>query len=152
MRTSPATRHVPDRTFAALPTGYRALCCDVLLPRPLRSRAEYRAAVAVADMMAGHDLTRDQDDYLDALSTFIEAFEAAHEPRMPPVSPVELLRHLLAENNLTGADLARLLQITRSLASRLLSAERQLTARHIAVLSTRFRLDPRAFLPTVGSK
>ena len=80
---------------------------------------------------------------------FIEAWEDAHGPRLSAVAPAEMLRHLLAENALTGADLARLLRVTRSLASRLLSGERQLTAGHIAALSARFRLNPTSFLPEV---
>jgi HTH-type transcriptional regulator/antitoxin HigA len=150
MKRTTTTRRAASRNFAALPTSYRALCCDVLLPRPLRTRSEYRAALAVAETMAGHDLTNDQDDYLDALSTFVEAWEDAHEPRLPAVAPVEILRNLLDENNLAGTDLARLLGVTRSLASRLLSGERQLTATHIAVLSARFRLNPSSFLPEVS--
>ena len=48
--------------FADLPKDSRTLCMDVLLPRPIHTRDGYRAALAVAEAMAGHDLTKDQDD------------------------------------------------------------------------------------------
>ncbi len=146
-QTKSATRRPLPPAFADLPKDYRVLCAQILLPRPLRTRAEYREALAVAEAMAGHDLTRDQSDYLDAIGTFLGEWEEAHEKRLPAVAPHELLAFLLAENSLCGSDLARILGVTRSLASRLLAGQRQLTAAHISVLSARFKLHPGAFLP-----
>jgi HTH-type transcriptional regulator/antitoxin HigA len=134
------------RAFAEFPTEYRALCTQVHLPRPLHTRQEYAEALVVAEALAGHPLSADQEDYLDALSSFIEDWERAHEAKLPNISPVELLAFLLAENGLTGADLAKILKGSRSLASRILSGERQLTTSHIAALCSRFHLEPGAFL------
>ena len=137
---------VPD--FARLPVEYGTLCRDVLLPRPIHDRSHYRDTVAVADAFAGHRLNRDQSDYFTLLCDLIEAWERDHQPAPPPAAgPLDVLRHLLEANTLTGADLARLLDVSRSLASRILSGERQLTASHIATLSRRFHLNPSAFLP-----
>lgn len=134
--------------FADMPAEYGALCRDVLLPRPIRDRTQYRDTVAIADTLAGHRLNRDQSDYFALLCDLIEAWERDHQPAPPPAAgPLDVLRHLLEANDLTGADLARLLDVSRSLASRILSGERQLTAAHIATLSRRFRLNPAAFLP-----
>lgn len=132
--------------FADLPKDSRTLCMDVLLPRPIHTRDGYRAALAVAEAMAGHDLTKDQDDYLEALTTFVGEWETAHEENLPKATPLELLAFLLAENGLSGSDLAQILGTSRSLASRLLSGERQLTTAHIRALCARFQLNPAAFL------
>ncbi|RYG57196.1 hypothetical protein EON80_28545, partial [bacterium] len=60
----PAKPRNTPHDFSRFPKDYRSLCCDVLLPRPLHSRKEYRAALNIAETMAGHNLTKDQDDYL----------------------------------------------------------------------------------------
>lgn len=144
----------PGKSIAAFvdfPKDYRSLCGEILLPRPLRSRREYRAALAVAEVMAGHSLTRDQDDYLDAITTFVEQWEARHEPRLPDATGDEVLRQLLEANQLTGADLARLLGVSSSMASLLLSGKRQLTPAHMTVLSGKFTVSPAVFMPTGSS-
>jgi len=121
---------------------------NVLLPRPIHTRAGYREATAVAEMMAGRDLSDDQDDYLGALTLFIEEWESANEPKLPAASPAEMVASLMRENDLSGADLAHILGVSRSLASRILRGERNLTTSHIATLSARFGLNSAAFLPT----
>ncbi len=143
-----ARRAVP--AFADMPGEYGALCRDVLLPRPIRDRTHYRETVAVADALAGHRLNRDQSDFFALLCDLIETWERDRLPAPPPAArPLDVLRHLLEANTLTGADLARLLNVSRSLASRILSGERQLTASHIATLSCRFHINPAAFLPAM---
>ena len=133
--------------FADMPDEYGALCRDVLLPRPIRDRRSYRETVAAADAMAGHRLNRDQADYFALLCDLIEAWERDHAPAAPPAAgPLEVLRHLMEAHSLTGADLARLLNVSPSLSSRLLSGERQLTASHISTLARHFGISPAAFL------
>ena len=53
--------------FAELPKDHVGLC-RVLLPSPIRSVAESDKAYELPSVMAGHRLTKDQEDYLEALS------------------------------------------------------------------------------------
>jgi antitoxin component HigA of HigAB toxin-antitoxin module len=130
-----------------MPDEYGALCRDVLLPRPFRDRRSYRETVAVADAMAGHRLNRDQTDYFTLLCDLIESWEREHTPAPPPAAgPRDVLRHLMEAHSLTGADLARLLEVSPSLSSRLLNCERQLTTSHISTLARHFSISPAAFL------
>jgi antitoxin component HigA of HigAB toxin-antitoxin module len=133
--------------FAQMPTDYRSLCCDVILPRPLHTKSEYKAALEVAEAMAGHDLTKDQDDYLDAITTFIEGWEDQHEPKVPMASPLDVLKILMQENALCGADIGKLLGVTTSMASRILCGDRQLTPKHMIALAKRFKVTPLVFMP-----
>lgn len=144
MKTLLSNRH----TFAALPKDYVELCRNILLPRPIRDRSHYRDTVAVTDAMAGHRLNRDQADYFELLCDLIKSWERDHEPRLPASTPLQTLHHLLEANDMTGTDLGRLLGVSRSQASRVISGERQLTPAHIVTLARRFRLNPAAFLPS----
>ena len=147
MKTLARSRTATVPAFAEMPDEYGALCRDVLLPRPIRDRTHYRETVAIADALAGHRLTRDQSDYFVLLCDLIEAWERDHAPAPPPAAgPLDVLRHLMEANTLTGADLARLLDVSPSLSSRLLSGERQLTTVHITTLARHFGISPAAFL------
>ncbi len=93
----------------------------------------------IVDWLAGFKLNRDQDDYLDAVTTFVEVYEDRTEPApKQKISGLEMLRYLLEENGLAVKDLARLLKVDPSVASRILSGQRKLTPEDFRRLSDRF--------------
>ena len=96
--------------------------------------------------MAGHNLTPDQDDYLELLSRLVETSETETSPQPKHATGVETLRFLLRENDLTGDGLAKILGVDRSVAFKILKGNRQLTADHIRKLATRFHVSSDLFL------
>ena len=148
MKTLLSTRY----TFAALPKDYGELCRNILLPRPIRDRSHYRETLAVTDAMAGHRMNLDQADYFELLCDLIESWERNHGSRLPAATPLETVLHLMEANSMTGADLGRLLGVSRSSASRILSGERQLTPAHIVTLSRRFRLQHESLRQPIGER
>jgi HTH-type transcriptional regulator/antitoxin HigA len=132
-------------TFAELPKDYTGLC-RTLLPRPIRTLEECDEAYELASLMAGHSLTADQEDYLEALSTFIAQFEETNQPKTDNLPGHEVLRFLCQENELSGADLGRLLNVDRTMASRILRGERNLTLSHIRTLCRQFNLSAECFV------
>jgi antitoxin component HigA of HigAB toxin-antitoxin module len=131
-------------TFAELPRDYAGLC-DVLTPRCIRDKADYGNTVEVTDVLAGHELSPDQEDYFDTLCTLIEAYDA---PRVKwgKVSGLRLLKYVLAEASLSGADLSRILGVSRMLGPMILRGEREITAAHARALGQRFHMNPGAFI------
>jgi HTH-type transcriptional regulator/antitoxin HigA len=115
--------------------------------RPIHNDTELEHATATIDMLAGHDLNVDQEDYLDVLSTLVEAYETAHHPLDDPaIGGLDVLRALLDEHGMGPTDLARLLGMHRSMGSKLLQGERALTSRHLKMLSERFKVSADLFL------
>src|ERR1035437_5171517 len=79
-------------------------------PRPIRDEAEFDAAIRIVQKMAGHSLNRDQDDYLNVLTTLIQAYDQAHHAlRMSKMSPLEALRFLMEEHGLSASDVGRVI-------------------------------------------
>ncbi len=138
------TESVPT-AFAQIPKTYSGLIAWHV-PRPLHDQAEYENAVEIVDQLAGHELNADQDDYLDLLSDLVAAYEEQHVKPLRRISGLEALRFILAENQLTGDDLAKLLKVERSVAYRILKGSRNLTADHIRTLSRRFSVSSDLFL------
>lgn len=135
--------------FAKWPTSYTALMA-VYAPRPLHTDAEYAQAISYADAMAGFPLNADQEDYLEMLAGVIKAYDDRTLKHWPTSSGVEILGYLMEEHSLKGADLARILNVSPTIAYRILKGRRRLTADHIRALSEYFGVSGDLFLGTSG--
>lgn len=139
-----STKHSYD--FRAMPKDYAGLC-RVFLPRPIHDKAGYENTIEVADTFAGfeHEMTGDQNDYFDLLCDLIEKREKESTP-LPEFRALELLNHLVAEHNLSGAGLSRILGKSLTLGPMILRGERNITADHAVRLGSHFGLRPDVFL------
>jgi HTH-type transcriptional regulator/antitoxin HigA len=132
-------------THKDIPASYAELV-GLFMPRPLHDEVDYRNALGVMDAMAGFEMNSDQEDYFDAIATFVEKYEAEHHTIAgAKMTPVELIRSLLEEHGMSESDLGRLLG-DRSLGHRILSGERELSKAHIRVLAEHFSLNPAMLL------
>src|SRR5437016_939723 len=93
--------------------------------RPLKGRREYLAARSILDRMIGReDLTKGQREYLSALVRFVEEFERQQAFfQMERLPPLQLLKHLMEENDMNTSDLGYILG-SRGLASEVLNGKR----------------------------
>lgn len=66
-------------THGDIPTTYAELV-RLLMPQPLHDEVDYRNALQVLDAMAGLPLSADQEDYFEAVATFVEKYEAKRHP------------------------------------------------------------------------
>jgi antitoxin component HigA of HigAB toxin-antitoxin module len=91
-------------------------------------------------------MNADQEDYFEAVTTFVEKYEAErHAIGDPNLSVPDLLRTLLKEHGMSESDLGRLLG-DRGLGHRILTGERELSKTHIRILADHFALNPAALL------
>ena len=130
--------------FDALPRDYAALCAR-LIPRPIHDRVSYQNALEMAGAFAGFEpaMNEDQHDYFALLCSLIADYEAAAAPKR---TPVQLLKHLLAEHGLNAADLSRILGASRTLGAMSLREERSLTIEHARALARHFGLPVGVFI------
>lgn len=129
-----------------MPKDYTGLC-RLHVPRPIRDKVDFENVTEITDAMAGHSLTPDQDDYFDLLCRLIEDYEKEHSLSAAKVNGVDALRHLLDEHDMNATDLARLLDVHRTLGAMILRGERQLTLTHVQKLSNHFGVSADLFLP-----
>ena len=137
------TKKITFSGIEAVPGTYRGLC-DMWLPRPVRDASACAEATAMMDALAVFSgLNSEQLDYLDAVSHFVGEYEGDAESK---VTGLALLKSLVDEHGLTGADLSRILGGSRLLGSMILRGERNITAGHARALGGYFKLSPGAFL------
>ncbi|MEI7929024.1 MAG: hypothetical protein WCH40_10790 [Verrucomicrobiales bacterium] len=129
-----------------MPRDYAGLC-KVMLPRPIHDDIAYANTVEIADVFAGLEdrMTEDQNDYFDLLCELIEKYDSL-STKPVTLRALALLKHMAAEQGLTGAGLSRILGKSSSLGPMILRGERKLTAEHAICLGKHFRLRPDAFL------
>ncbi len=81
-----------------------ATTSDLVLVRPLRTEADYRAALAEIDQLFDAEPETPEDARLEVLLTLVEAYEDAHYPIGMP-DPIAMIEHVMAAQNLTRVDL-----------------------------------------------
>ena len=144
-----ATRTRKTHGYHGPPADTYAELVMALPPRPLHDKHDYENAVAMIGNLAGYELNSDQADYLDALATFVERYEQDHAQTRVDTSKVtglDVLRSLMDEHGMSGADLSRLLGVSRSVGPMILRGERNITSEHARKLGKRFRLNPGVFI------
>lgn len=129
-----------------MPRDYAELC-GIFLPRLIHDQVGYRNTVEIADVFAGHEdrMSDAQNDYFDLLCDLIEKYERETVPA-PKLKSLALLKHLVEEHGLSGADLSRLLGKSLPLGPMILRGERKITAAHAILLGRHFGLRPDAFI------
>jgi HTH-type transcriptional regulator/antitoxin HigA len=132
--------------FSRLPKEYAGLC-RLFIPRPIHDKVDYENVLEISEVMAGHSLTPDQEDYFDLVCRLIEDYEKEQGLPAPKASGLDALRHLLEANDMSAADLARLLGVHRTLGGMILRGERGLTLAHVRALAERFKVSADLFLP-----
>ena len=123
---------------------------DLIDTRPLcpirNDRALAQAQKVVNKLALLPRLTRGQADYLEVLTVLVEKYEDEHYAiNIDQLGPIELLKHLLDENGMTGSDLGRLLG-HRELGAKILSKKQSLSKTHIKILAEQFKVDAGLFL------
>ena len=93
--------------------------------RPIRTDADYQAALDYVDRVLEAQPNTPEGDELDILTTLIAAYEEQHYPILPP-DPVEALIYWMESRDLTRRDLEPLLG-SRARVAEILNRRRTLT-------------------------
>lgn len=135
---SPPRKRAPTDSYAEL--------LSRLPLRPIKDDREHERAVEVVGGLLGRRLDSGASDYLDTLLLLVNKYEdERHTPGGHDLSPREALRAIMTANNLTQADIGKLIG-SESAVSMFLSGERDLSKSHIRKLAARFRVDAGLFL------
>lgn len=128
--------------FAEMPQEYEGLVA-MHPPRPLHDAVDERNVEEIVMEMAGHDLSTDQEDYLDLLSDLLVKYqgERGMQPQRVRRRPVERLKYLMEQRGMTAGELAKLLGCSQPLVSLILSGKRNLSKGNVKKLAGRFGVE-----------
>ena len=127
-----------------IPTTLLGLQKRFFMLRPIHNKVDYQNAIEIAaELSSRTDLTSEQADYLEVLTTVIADYEEKHF-EMSKHGPQEILKFLIEENKMSGSDLGRILG-NRTLGPALLRGGRSLSKTHIKKLADHFSVSPALF-------
>lgn len=112
----------------------------------LRSKKDYARAVELLDAILdeiGEDEKHPMAEIADALSVFIEKYEAEHVA-FPAAKPAAVLKFLMHEHGLRQGDLPEI--GSQGVVSEVLTGKRELNTRQIKKLAKRFNISPAVFV------
>ncbi len=93
--------------------------------KPIKSEADYNAALQEVENLMSAQKDTPEGDKLDVLVTLIEAYEEKHHPILPP-EPVEAIIHQMESQGLSRKDLIPLIG-SRARVSEILNKKRSLS-------------------------
>ena len=93
--------------------------------KPIRTKADYKNALAEVERLWGAKSGTPKGDRLDVLATLIEVYEARHYPMDPP-DPIEAIQFRMEQQGLTRKDLEPLLG-TRARVAEIMNRRRSLS-------------------------
>jgi HTH-type transcriptional regulator / antitoxin HigA len=103
--------------------------------KPIRTKADYKAALAEIETLWGARSGTPRGDRLDVLATLIDAYEAEHHPIDPP-DPIDAIRFRMEQQGLTRRDLEAIIG-TRTRIAEVLNRKRPLSINMIRRLHER---------------
>jgi HTH-type transcriptional regulator/antitoxin HigA len=119
--------------------------------KPIKTEADYEAALAEVATLMDARLGTAAGDRLDILVTLIEAYEEKHW-RIDPPDPIEAIKQRMQHQGLTRSDLERVLG-SKSRVSEILNRKRPLTLNMIRRLHTVLRIPAESLIqPTIRRK
>ncbi len=129
-------------SFAQMPREYEGLVA-MYPPRPLHDEVEERNAEEIVMEMAGHELSADQEDYLDLLSDLLLKYQGERGMASQRVRrrPADRLKYLMEQSGMTAGELAKVLGCSQPLVSLILSGKRNLSKRNVKKLAGRFGVE-----------
>jgi HTH-type transcriptional regulator/antitoxin HigA len=114
--------------------------------KPIKNDAAHARAVALVGELLGRNLDAGAGDYLDTLLLLVNTYEDQnHTPMGLDLTPRQALRAIMDANNLTQADIGRIIG-SESAVSMFLRGQRELSKPQIKALVERFRIDATLFL------
>ena len=102
--------------------------------KPIKTKADYRAALAEIVRLFGAAPGTPEGERLDVLTTLVEAYEAQHEP-IPVPDPIEAILYTMESRGLSRRDLEPYLG-SRARVSEVLNRRRPLSIEMIRRLHT----------------
>lgn len=114
---------------------------------PIRSEADYEAALAETERLWGAKAETPEGDRLDILATLLDAYESEHHPIDPP-DPIEAIKFRMEQEGLTRRDLEAILG-TRARVAEVLNRKRDLSIGMIRRLHDRLGISAEVLIRPV---
>lgn len=135
-KANPFPRGIP-RTYSEL--------VGVHMPKAIHDHVEFENASEIMNALAGHELNKDQEEYLDTVSILVDEYDRTHNAQPKKATALAVLELLVEEHGISGRELGKILG-NEAAGGFILRGERHITVEQAKKLGARFSVDPSVFL------
>ncbi len=118
--------------------------------KPIRTKADYQAALVVIERLWGARAGTPAGDRLDILATLVDAYENEHYPMDPP-DPIEAIKFRMEQQGLHRKDLAGILG-SRTRVAEVLNRRRGLSINMIRRLHEKLGISVEVLIHRIRTK
>ena len=118
--------------------------------KPIRTKADYEAALVVIERLWGARAGTPQGDHLDILATLVDAYENEHYPMDPP-DAIEAIKFRMEQQGLDRKDLADILG-SRTRVAEVLNRRRGLSINMIRRLHEKLGISVEVLIRPIRTK
>jgi HTH-type transcriptional regulator/antitoxin HigA len=118
--------------------------------KPIRTKADYEAALAAIERLWGARAGTPQGDRLDILATLVDAYENEHYPMDPP-DAIEAIKFRMEQQGLDRKDLAEILG-SRTRVAEVLNRRRGLSINMIRRLHEKLGISVEVLIRPIRTK
>ena len=118
--------------------------------KPIRTKADYEAALAAIERLWGARAGTPQGDRLDILATLVDAYENEHYPMDPP-DAIEAIKFRMEQQGLDRKDLADILG-SRTRVAEVLNRRRGLSIKMIRRLHEKLGISVEVLIRPIRTK
>ena len=118
--------------------------------KPIRTEADYEAALVVIERLWGARAGTPQGDHLDILATLVDAYENEHYPMDPP-DAIEAIKFRMEQQGLNRKDLAAILG-SRTRVAEVLNRRRGLSINMIRRLHEKLGISVEVLIRPIRTK
>jgi len=118
--------------------------------KPIKTEADYQAALAEIERLWGSGAGTPQGDRLDILATLVDAYENVHFPMDPP-DPIEAIKFRMEQQGLDRKDLADILG-SRTRVAEVLNRRRGLSIKMIRRLHEKLGISVEVLIRPIRTK
>jgi HTH-type transcriptional regulator / antitoxin HigA len=118
---------------------------ETLKYKVIKTKAQYKLYCNLLEELVFADKkSKEIKDEIELLTLLIEKWDNEHNT-FSTLDPVQLLEYMMKENKVTQTELAKILGVSKSLVSEILSYKKGMSKEIIRKLSSRFKLSQEAF-------
>src|SRR3981081_2572242 len=99
-KANPFPRGIP-RTYSEL--------VGVHMPKAIHDHVEFENASEIMNALAGHELNKDQEEYLDTVSILVDEYDRTHNAQPKKATALAVLELLVEEHGISGRELGKIL-------------------------------------------
>lgn len=114
----------------------------------IKDRKQYNEYCDLLEKLVFSEFREQYEEHIELLTLIIEKYQDENSSSGSDLDPVEMIKILMDDHDMNRSQLAKEMNVSRSLITEILSYKKAISKDMVRKLSERFKVRPEAFLKT----